>query len=184
MLTTYQIDSIRDWAQSGALRAEAVLRESHTPDSGLEIRDLRCTPLCELPERVQCFDGQSIAGVVARFNGALSGSVLFAMEPADALAWVNAKPNCDAPIDAFLGLASEIQSRLVVAIGEGLGIAIELEPANLREDSVPGILFGTHAPSDTAILCFGALVAAGDHLLPLYIYVMLDPKSLGCALSH
>ena len=77
---------------------------------------------------------------------------------------------------------------------EGVGIAggpvgeevlgIELEAANLLEDSVPGILFGTHAPSDTSILCFGALVAAGDHLLPLFIYVMLDPKSLGCALSH
>jgi hypothetical protein len=184
MLTDHQLDTIRDWAEAGALLAQESLRASHAPDSGLEIRDLRCTSLLELPDHDPCFEGEDIAGVVARFNGTLAGTVLLAMAPQDALDWVRANGECEAPIDVFVELGGQIQNRIINAIGQGMGVAFDWDRARLQEGSVPEILFSTHAPSDTAVLSFGALVAAGDHLLPLYVYVMLEPKMLGGVFSH
>ncbi len=184
MLTDNQLDTIRDWAEAGALLAQESLRASHTPDSGLEIRNLQCTSLLELPDRQPCFEGDTIAGVVARFHGTMSGTVLLAMEPHDVLTWVRAKGECNQPIEAFVELGGEIQTQLVSAIGRGIGVAFDWDRARLHEGTVPEILFSTHAPSDTAILSFGALVAAGDHMLPLYVYAMLEPKVLGGVFAH
>jgi hypothetical protein len=184
MLNTEQLESIRSWAQSGAELAEQSLREHYTGDFGLEIRDLQCAPLSELPERLGNFDGECVAGAMQRFSGKLTGTALFAMGPEDALTWVRAGETDQSPVESYLGLASEIQTRLVKAIGEGLGASVEVESVSLQEDPVPVILFNTHAPSDTTIVCVRALVAAGDHVLPLNLYLMLEPKVITSALAH
>jgi hypothetical protein len=183
MLTEDQLSSIARWAQRGAAAGQASLRDFHTRDSGLEIRNLQCTTLAELPDQVPCFEGECVAGVVNRFRGGLCGTALLAMDPEDALAWVRSKPGDHDLLAAFVRLGGIVQSSVVSEIGTGLGLAVSAEAGELCEDSVPLILFGTHAPSDTAVVVISLLVAAGDDVLPVQIYLMIEPKLLGTALA-
>ena len=183
MLTEDQLSSIAGWAQRGAELGQASLREIHTDDSGLEIRNIQCATLAELPDRVPCFDGECVAGVVNRFEGGLCGTALLAMDPEDALAWVRSKPGEQDLLAAFVSLGTTVQTSVVGEIGMGLGLAVRAESGELIEDSVPVILFGTHAPSDTAVVAISLLVAAGDEVLPVQIYLMIEPKLLGTALA-
>lgn len=183
MLTDDHLRSIARWASGGADTCTRFLRENHTPDSGFEVRDVRCTTLGQLPDCMPCFDGDCVAGVTSRFDGGLCGTALFAMDPSDALTWVRANPRQDDLIACFVRFGASLQTALVSAIGEGLGFTVGGQTADLREDSVAVILFGTHAPSDTAVVCIGALVAAGDHVLPVQIYWMIEPKLLCTALA-
>lgn len=183
MLTEDQLSSIAGWAQRGADQGQATLREIHTADSGLEIRNIHCSTLADLSDRVPCFDGECVAGVVNRFEGGLCGTALLAMDPADALAWVRSKPGDRDPLASFVRLGGTVQSSVVCEIGKGLGLAMRAESGELSENSVPLILFGTHAPSDTAVVVISMLVAAGDEVLPAQIYLMIEPKLLCIALA-
>jgi hypothetical protein len=183
MLTETQLNSLARWAAVGAEASAAVLREIHTADSGLEVRDIRATTLGELPESVACFDGECVAGVASRFDGGLCGSALLAMDPADALAWVRSKPGDVDPLAAFVRLGETVQSGVILEIGSGLGLEIRTQSSELREDSVPMILLGTHAPSDTAVVVVSLLVASGDEVLPVHVYLMIEPKLLCTALA-
>ncbi len=183
MLTDEHIRQVSQWASTGAANGAAQLREIHTEDAGIEVRNVGCATLAELPERMPCFEGECVAGVTTRFAGGLCGTALFAMAPEDALAWVRANPDCGDPIDDFVKLGERVQSHLVDAIGSGLGIEMNAEAAQLREDSVPLILLGTHAPSDTAVVCVSVLVAAGEHVVPAHVYMMVEPKLLTTALA-
>jgi hypothetical protein len=183
MLTEDQLSSIAGWAQRGADLGQASLREIHTGDSGLEIRNIHCATLSDLPDRVPTFDGECVAGVVNRFEGGMCGTALLAMDPEDALAWVRAKPGDHDPLASFVSLGAAVQSSVVCEIGKGLGLEMRGESADLIESSVPLILFGTHAPSDTAVVAISMLVAAGDEVLPVQIYLMIEPKLLCTALA-
>jgi len=108
---------------------------------------------------------------------------LFAMDPEDALAWVRSKPGEQDLLAAFVRLADVVQSNVVREIGKGLGLTMRSESAELNENSVPLILYGTHAPSDTAVVAISMLVAAGDEVLPVQIYLMIEPKLLCTALA-
>ena len=183
MLNEDQLTSIRRSAVRGAELGSATLREIHTSDSGLEVRDVCATTLGELPERLHCFDGECVAGVASRFEGGLFGTSLLAMDPEDALAWIRSKPGDADPLETFVRLGETVQSSVVIEIGGGLGVEMRTESSELREDSVPLILFGTHAPSDTAIVVVSLLVAAGDEVLPAHLYMMVESKLLGTALA-
>jgi hypothetical protein len=183
MLTEDQLSSIAGWAQRGAELGQASLREIHTDDSGLEIRNIQCATLAEVPDRVPCFDGECVAGVVNRFEGGLCGTALLAMDPKDALAWVRANPDHDDLLATFVRLGATVQTNVACEIGKGLGLVMQAESGELNENSVPLILFGTHAPSDTAVVAVSLLVAAGDEVLPVQIYLMIEPKLLCTALA-
>jgi hypothetical protein len=183
MLNEDQLNSIARWAQRGAEVCELSLREVHAEDSGLEIRDIRCATLADLSERVPCFEGECVAGVASRFEGGLCGTVLLAMDPEDALSWVKAKPGSPDLLASFVALGASIQTSIVKEIGTGMGLEMRASASELREDSVPMLLNGTHAPSDTAVVAIGMLVAAGDHVLPMQIYMMIEPKLLSIALA-
>lgn len=183
MLTEEQLNSLARWAAAGAEASAAVLREIHTADSGIEVREIRATTLGELPESAPCFDGECVAGVASRFEGGLCGSALLAMDPEDALAWVRSKPGDADPLEAFVRLGETVQSGVIIEIGAGLGLEMRTQSSELREDSVPLILFGTHAPSDTAVVVVSLLVASGDEVLPVHVYLMIEPKLLCTALA-
>lgn len=183
MLTDEHLRQVSEWASRGAEESATHLREMHTEDAGVEVRDVRCATLGELPDRMPCFDGECVAGVASRFGGGLCGTALFAMQPEDALAWVRANPDAADPLGSFVELGERVQTHLVSAIGLGMGIEMATETAELREDSIPLILLGTHAPSDTAIVCVSMLVAAGDHVVPAHVYLMVEPKLLTTALA-
>jgi len=171
------------WAKAGAESCANWLRQNHTEDSGFEVRSVRCATLGELPDRMPCFDGECVAGVATRFSGGLSGTALLAMEPEDALAWVQADSRSADPLRAFVRLGESVEAALLRSIGAGLGFDLSGESAALREDSVPLILFGTHAPFDALVVCISALVAAGDHVLPVQVYIMVEQKLLSSALA-
>lgn len=183
MLTEDQLNSIARWARSGAEAGQEVLREIHTADSGLEVRSIHCTTLAELPDRVACFDGECVAGVMGRFDGGFCGTALLAMDPEDALTWVRSNPGHEDLLASFVRLSKVVQSNLVREIGAGLGQEVKPGSAELCENSVPLILFGTHAPSDTAVVTVSILVAAGDEVLPMQIYLMIESKLLCTALA-
>jgi hypothetical protein len=105
------------------------------------------------------------------------------MDPEDALEWVRSKPGVADPLEAFVRLGETVQSGIVIEIGAGLGLEMRTENSELREESVPLILFGTHAPSDTAVVVVSLLVASGDEVLPVHVYLMIEPKLLGTALA-
>lgn len=183
MLTEDQLNSIAGWARRGAELGQESLRDIHTTDSGLEVRGIQCTTLADLPDQVACFDCECVAGVMGRFQGGLFGTVLLAMDPEDALAWVRLKPGQEDLLESFVRLSKIVQSSLVSEIGAGLGHQVMPASTELCEDSVPLILFGTHAPSDTAVVTVSILVAAGDDLLPMQIYLMIESKLLCTALA-
>jgi hypothetical protein len=183
MLTEEHLNSLAAWAASGAEASASVLRETHTEDSGLEVRDIRVTTLSDLPDQAPCFEGECVAGVASRFEGGLCASALLAMDPEDALAWVRSKPGVADPLEAFVRLGETVQSGIAIEIGAGLGLEMRTENSELREESVPLILFGTHAPSDTVVVVVSLLVASGDEVLPVHVYLMIEPKLLGTALA-
>ena len=183
MLTRNQLDSIEDWAVRGAEHGSQALRDCHADDSALEIREIRSATLGEVPETMPCFDGECVAAVAARYSGGICGTSLLAMNPEDALRWIRSSPGDGDPLESFVKLGDLVQNHLVKAIGSGLGLAIEPTGSSLREDSVPLILLATHAPSDTVIVCISILVAAGDGVLPMQVYLMIEPKLLYTALA-
>jgi hypothetical protein len=184
MLTEDQLNSIAHWTHRGAEAGQASLREMHAADSGLEVRNIHCTSLAELPEKVACFDGECVAGVMSRFQGGVCGTALLAMDPEDALTWVRSNPGKNEDVlESFVRLGKVVQANLVSEIGAGLGHEVESSSAELWEDSVPLILLATRAPSDTAVVTVSILVAAGYDVLPMQIYLMIESKLLCTALA-
>ncbi len=183
MLTDDQLNAIARWAHRGAKAGQASLQDIHTANSGLEVRGIQCTTLAELPDRVACFDGECVAGLMGRFQGGLCGTALLAMDPEDALTWVRSKPGEEDLLATFVRLSKLVQSSMVAEIGAGLGQEVTASSAELCEDSVPLILLGTRAPSDTAVVTVSLLVAAGDDVLPMQIYLMIESKLLCTALA-
>jgi hypothetical protein len=183
MLNKNQLDSIGNWAVRGAEAGSQALRECHLGDSALEVREIRSATLGEMPEQMPCFDGDCVAGVAGRYSGGACGTSLLAMNPEDALTWIRCDLREAEPLESFVKLGSLVQTHLTQAISSGMGVTIEAEGAVLREDSVPLILFGTHAPSDTVIVCISLQVAAGDQTLPMQVYLMIEPKFLYTALA-
>jgi hypothetical protein len=183
MLTRNQLDSIENWAARGAETGTQALRACHATDSELEIREIHCATLGEMPEVMPCFDGECVAGVAGRYRGGDCGASLLAMNPEDALSWVQSDQGVENPLESFVKLGGLVQTHLIEAIGSGLGLTIEADGADLREDSVPLILYGTHAPSDTVIVCIGVHAAVGDRVVPMRVYLMIEPKLLHTALA-
>ena len=121
---------------------------------------------------------------MGRFRGGVCGTALLAMDPEDALAWVRSNPGKNEDVlESFVRLGEIVQASLVSEIGAGLGLEVEAGSAALCEDSVPLILLGTCAPSDTAVVTVSVLVAAGDDVLPIQIYLMIESKLLCTALA-
>ncbi len=183
MLTRTQLDSICNWAAQGAEIGNRALRDCHVADSALEIRDIYSATLGEMPEVMPCFEGDRVAGVSGRYRGGVCGTSLLAMSPEDAFEWIRCARADGDPIESFVELGSLVQTHLIEAIGSGLGATVESQGAELREDSVPLILFSTHAPSDTVIVCISLIAKAGDHVLPMHVYLMIEPKFLCTALA-
>lgn len=183
MLTRNQLDSIGNWATRGAENATQSLKERHVDDSALTVRDILSSTLGEMPEAMPCFEGECVAGVAGRYRGGVCGTSLLAMSPEDALTWIRCSRDVEDALQSFVDLGNLVQTHIIEAIGSGLGLEIESQGAGLREDSVPLILLGTHAPSDTVIVCISVEATAGDEILPMHVYLMIEPKFLCTALA-
>lgn len=180
-LSIEQLDLLREHLSAGLVRAETHLRSRHTPDSGAELCACKCTVLSNFAESVVGLDGDLIAGALVGFERGLVGTALFAMDPSDAFDWIRAAESADVVGD-FLARGSEVLGDLVAELGEKLSLDIAVGAPRLEEDSVAAVLLRTHAPSDTAVLSLRLHVAAGDAVLPAYVFLLVEPKSLQAAL--
>ena len=175
----HQLEVIRERVGTAADAAREALRQVHSADSDVEVMELASCSLADCGKSGVLADGDLIAGVMLRFEGALSATALLALEPENALAWARAVGPCPEPVDRFVALGEALLSPLVRSIAGILDPAeIEAGPASLEERSVIEILVGTHAPSDTVILSLVLAVMAGDVCVPARVYVLIEPKLL------
>ncbi len=171
-LTTPQLDSIRQHLEAG-LRTR-----SPASDASPRVSAAGLCLLADFPNGALVDSGDLAAGVVRRFGGTVGGTALLALDPEDALAWVQASPGSEAPLERFLGLASAMVEGAISGWANAIGTEVDFGEPGLREDSVVGMLLATHAPSDTLILSARIELspAGGDRVA--HLYLMVEPKVL------
>ncbi|MGH0036769.1 MAG: hypothetical protein ACQGVK_17225 [Myxococcota bacterium] len=172
-LTTAQLEAIRAQLESGARAGAEVL----VPEAALCL-------LADFPNGALVGHGDITAGVVVRFQGAFGGTAVFALDPEDALAWMRPASARDDLIPAYLDRVAGLVASAVNAWGESMGVAFAFGEPVLHEDSVVGILLGTHAPSDTLILSARLAIDADGAPRPAHLYLMVDPKVLEVWAGH
>lgn len=119
-----------------------------------------------------------VAGVVTRFEGPFGGTAVLALDPEDAFAWVRATEGPGDPIERYLEAAGRLVGAAVEGWGASVGATLACGTPRLHEDSVVGILLGTHAPSDTGILSVRLSLETPGGACNAYLYLLLDPKVL------
>ncbi len=175
----HQLEVIGERVATAADAAREALRRVHSPDSDLEVMEVASCALADCGQSGVLGDGDLIAGVMLRFQGALCATALLALEPANALAWARAVSPCPEPVARFVALGEALLGPVVMSIAGSLDLAeTEPGPASLEERPVIEILVGTHAPSDTAILSLVLAIMAGDVCVPARVYLLLEPKLL------
>jgi len=132
--------------------------------------------------------GDVIAGVLQRFEGRLSGTVLFALDPGDALLWLQSAqaPDGDSeladPLARFVDFGSRIIAGLVEALAAVGRDEVWLGPPALEERPWMAALLATHAPSDTVVLSLTGELGfeiEGVHpalAAPFAVQILLEPK--------
>ncbi len=134
-----------------------------------------------------------IAGVVQRFEGPLSGTALFALDPGDALLWLqsgerDSQPGAD-PLTRFVDQGSRVLGAVIDALAAAAQAEVQLGRPALEERPLLAALLGTHAPSDTVVLSlYGEieffLQEMGRELrAPFSLQLLLEPKILGGILA-
>lgn len=124
------------------------------------------------------------AGVLQRFGGAFSGTALLALDPSDALLWLQMDDNDAEPLVRFVELGREMLGVVIERLAAVRGDNVSFEPAVLEERPLMAALLATHAPSDTVIVSFDAEVAFDmdptiDTLhTPFTVQLLLEPKTL------
>jgi hypothetical protein len=178
-----QLDTLRAHITAGFDRATQLLCREHADDTGVEVRECHCCSLANFPQGAVCSDDDLIAGVLVRFEGGIAGTALLAMDPQNALDWVQAAGARPDPIATYLELGRLLLGEISRELASQFSAEIELSSASLQENCVGAVLLQTHAPSDTAVISTRFDIAAGDSVLPGYVYVLMEPKPLGSALG-
>lgn len=129
-------------------------------------------------------DGDLVAGVVVRFHGAFGGTAVLVLDPEDALAWIRCSPGDGDPIERYLVSAGRLVTGAVTAWGASMGVTFDFGAPSLCEDSVVGILLGTHAPSDTLIVSARLAIDVDGAARPGHLHLMVDPKVLEIWAGH
>jgi hypothetical protein len=129
-----------------------------------------------------------IAAVVQRFDGRLTGTGIFALEPGDALLWLQRGDSDDDPLARFVDWGSRVLAAVIDVLAEGWDANVRLREPVLEERPLMGALLGTHAPPDTVVLSLhGELrfpVANVPELCaPFSMHVLLEPKLVDGILS-
>jgi hypothetical protein len=175
----------------------AVVRLGETPAAGtrISLRELSSCTIADLdPERVcGAISPELIAGVSQRLTGRLAGTALFAVDPGDALLWLQREGlqregAADDPLARFVAWGSCV----LVGVGEALASAWQVEidfgAPVLEERPLMAALLATHAPSDTVVLSLQGELAfdvagGGEIRAPFGVHVLLQPKVLDAILS-
>jgi hypothetical protein len=123
-----------------------------------------------------------IAGVVLRFDGPCRGTALLAVDPGDALLWLQMEESGDEPLARFVAQGRRMLEAVIARLaGERAGEAC-FGPPSLEERPLMAALLATHAPSDTVILSLDAQLAfeldptIGTLNTPFTTQLLLEPK--------
>ena len=125
-----------------------------------------------------------VAGVMRRFDGPLSGSSLFVLDPGDALLWLQLAGDAP-PLDSFVDWGGRVLEGFVGCLAETLQVEVEPGAPKLEEGALLAALLGTHAPSDTVVLSlhgtltFPVPVEELDEIqAPFGVHLLLEPKRI------
>ena len=122
-----------------------------------------------------------IAGVVQRFDGAFRGTALLALEPGDALLWLQAGKSQEEPLARFVALGTRMLEAVIASVADGCG-EIGTSPGALEERPLMAALLATHAPSDTVIVSLDAAFSfeldptIGALHTPFTLQLLFEPK--------
>ena len=117
-----------------------------------------------------------------RFDGQLSGTALFALDPSDALRWLQLGDEEGERLERFVARGRQLISEVLGALAAGCDARVELGTSVLEERPLLAALLSTHAPSDTTVLSLdGKLrfrVDAEELHAPFSLQILVEPKLL------
>jgi hypothetical protein len=116
-----------------------------------------------------------------RIGGRLDGTALLAMEPGDALLWLQRGDDDSDPLGRFVDWGNRLIAGVVDSLATALQAEASLQEPTLEERPLMAALLGTHAPSDTMVLSLQGDLAfpvsgVPEIQAPFSIHVLLAPK--------
>jgi hypothetical protein len=176
---------LRDCFAAGLESATQRLSETPASGTGIALASVSSGTIADLDPDEACrgISPELIAGVSQRLLGRLSGTALFAVDPGDALLWLQREGAAVEPLAHFVEWGSHVLSAVAEKLGDAWQADVSLADAVLEERPFMAALLGTHAPSDTVVLSsVGELSfdvpGVGAMRAPFTIQVLLQPKML------
>ena len=132
--------------------------------------------------------GDVVAGVLRRFEGRLTGTALLALDPGDALLWLQRGDDDSDPLGRFVDWGGRVLSGVILGLASTLQQDVTLAEPSLDERPLMAALLGTHAPSDTVVLSLhgelGFPVSDVPEIrAPFSIQLLLEPKIVSILLG-
>ncbi|MFO0690218.1 MAG: hypothetical protein U0900_16080 [Myxococcota bacterium] len=180
--STEQMIALHAFFSEAAGAAEAALAELSGGETGVDVLEVRGGVLEEFGERGIRVGDDLVAAVMGRLEGGLPGSAALALEPEEALAWARIGGEGD-PITAFVDLGRAVLEGLAQAISEVTRVRTRFEDARLAEQTEPGLLASTHAPSDTRVLSARMRIETRGEVFSAVAHLLAEPKQVGRLLA-
>ncbi len=180
---------MQDCLAEGLRRAATALEETSATGTRFDLHAVRRASISELAQESFAPLDDVIAGVCQRFHGGLAGTALLALDPGDALLWLQLGSAASDPLSRYVDLGSRVIGHALHALATSAGAGVELGAASLEERPALAALLCTHAPSDTIVLCLDgeilfSLAERGLALhAPFSLHILLQPKLLDGILS-
>ena len=132
--------------------------------------------------------GDRVAAVVQRFEGHPSGTALFALDPGDALLWLQRGDGDEDPLERFVDWGSRVLSGVIETLASAWETELRIGEPKLEERSLMAALLGTHAPSDTVVLSLHGelrfpVLDVPEIRAPFSLQLLLEPKLVDGILS-
>lgn len=189
-LPTPQHEPLQDCLACGLERARDALADTPAASTQLRLESLSTCVLYDFdPDRdPRGPSGELVAGVLQRFEGGLCGTALLALDPGDALLWLQAGEGQGPPLDRFVEQGRRVLEGVIGALADAARVGVTPGAPVLEERPLMAVLLGTHAPSDTLVLGLsGELwfpVPGGPEIrAPFRLLLLLEPKRLAGILS-
>lgn len=176
--STEQMIALHAFFAEAAAAGEAALADLSGSETGVDVLEVRAGVLEEFGERGLRVGDDLVAAVMGRLEGGLPGSAGLALEPEEALAWARIGGEGD-PIAAFVALGRAVLEGLAQAISEVTRVRTRFEDGRLAEQTEPGLLAATHAPSDTRVLSARMRIETRGEAFSAVAHLLAEPKQIG-----
>ncbi len=182
-LSTSQHELIRHCLATGLERSRERLADTPASSTVIDLEAVTSSTLSDLDPDLAArgLSGDLVAGVLQRFEGRLTGTALLAMDPGDALLWLQRGDDDADPLGRFVDWGSRILAGVMLTLASTLQQDVTLAEPTLDERPLMAALLGTHAPSDTMVLSLhgelGFPVSDIPEIrAPFSIQLLLEPK--------